>query len=70
MARKRMPKVLVVDDEEDILELLKYHLERENYQVFTTTNGQNAVRLAKLEKPDLIVLDIMMPEMDGVEVCM
>lgn len=70
MARKRTPKVLVVDDEEDILELLKYHLERENYQVFTTTNGQNAVRLAKMEKPDLIVLDIMMPEMDGVEVCM
>ena len=70
MARKRTPKVLVVDDEEDILELLKYHLERENYQVFATNNGANAVRLAKLEKPDLIVLDIMMPEMDGVEVCM
>lgn len=70
MARKRTPKVLVVDDEEDILELLKYHLERESYQVFTTNNGANALRLAKLEKPDLIVLDIMMPEMDGVEVCM
>ena len=70
MARKRTPKVLVVDDEEDILELLKYHLEREEYQVFTTNNGANALRLAKMEKPDLIVLDIMMPEMDGVEVCM
>jgi two-component system alkaline phosphatase synthesis response regulator PhoP len=60
----------VVDDEEDILELLKYHLEREGFQVFTTNNGANALRLAKVEKPDLIVLDIMMPEMDGVEVCM
>jgi two-component system alkaline phosphatase synthesis response regulator PhoP len=63
------PKVLLVDDEQDILELLKYNLEREGYQVTTALNGRDALRSAKANRPDLIVLDIMMPGMDGVEVC-
>lgn len=62
-------KVLLVDDEVDILELLRYNLEREGFKVSTATNGRDALKLAKSEKPDLIVLDIMMPGMDGVEVC-
>jgi two-component system alkaline phosphatase synthesis response regulator PhoP len=61
--------VLLVDDEPDIVELLKYNLEREGYQVFTALNGRDALKAAKLNRPDLIVLDIMMPGMDGVEVC-
>lgn len=63
-------KVLVVDDEVDILDLLKYNLEREGMQVSTAQNGREALRKAKELKPHLIVLDIMMPGMDGVEVCM
>jgi two-component system alkaline phosphatase synthesis response regulator PhoP len=62
-------KILVVDDEPDILEFLEYNLKKEGYQVFTAQNGEEGVRLAEKEKPDLIILDIMMPKMDGVEVC-
>ena len=62
-------KVLLVDDEPDIIELLKYNLEREGYQVSTALNGRDALKVAKANRPDLIVLDIMMPGMDGVEVC-
>ncbi len=62
-------KVLLVDDEPDIVELLKYHLEREGYQVHTAYNGKDALKAARSARPDLIVLDIMMPGMDGVEVC-
>ncbi|HRO99547.1 MAG TPA: response regulator transcription factor [Flavobacteriales bacterium] len=62
-------KVLLVDDEPDIVELLKYNLEREGYQVSTALNGRDALKVAKADRPDLIVLDIMMPGMDGVEVC-
>jgi two-component system alkaline phosphatase synthesis response regulator PhoP len=61
--------VLLVDDEPDILELLRYNLEREGLKVLTANNGKDAVKLAKSDRPDLIVLDIMMPGMDGVEVC-
>ncbi len=69
MSLAQLPKVLLVDDEPDIVELLKYNLEREGYAVSTALNGRDALRLAKSERPDLIVLDIMMPGMDGVEVC-
>lgn len=62
-------KVLLVDDEPDIVELLKYNLEREGYVVITALNGKDALKAAKSSRPDLIVLDIMMPGMDGVEVC-
>jgi two-component system alkaline phosphatase synthesis response regulator PhoP len=62
-------KVLLVDDEEDILDLLRYNLEREGIEVVTANNGRDALKLARSERPDLVVLDIMMPGMDGVEVC-
>jgi two-component system alkaline phosphatase synthesis response regulator PhoP len=65
-----MEKVLLVDDEQDILEFLSYNLKQEGYSIFTANNGKEAIEVAKAETPDLIVLDVMMPEMDGVETCM
>lgn len=62
-------KILLVDDEPDILEFLGYNLKREGYIVFTATNGREAIDTAKKEIPHLIVLDVMMPGMDGMEVC-
>jgi two-component system alkaline phosphatase synthesis response regulator PhoP len=62
-------KILIVDDEADILELIEYNLKQEGYQVFTATNGQEAITLAKKVLPDLILLDVMMPKMDGIEAC-
>jgi two-component system alkaline phosphatase synthesis response regulator PhoP len=62
-------KILVVDDEPDIVELIAYNLKREGYQVLTASNGQEAVTTAKKSLPDLIILDIMMPKMDGIEAC-
>ncbi len=63
-------KILVVDDEEDILEFLSYNLEKEGAKVYTANNGLEAIDIAKKKKPDLILLDVMMPEMDGVETCL
>tara|TARA_B110000046_G_scaffold166965_1_gene184279 strand:+ start:2980 stop:3660 length:681 start_codon:yes stop_codon:yes gene_type:complete len=63
-------KILVVDDEEDILEFLSYNLEKEGAKVYTAKNGLLAIEVAMNKKPDLILLDVMMPEMDGVETCM
>jgi two-component system, OmpR family, alkaline phosphatase synthesis response regulator PhoP len=63
-------KILLVDDEEDILEFLSYNFKKEGYQVYTSDNGKNAIEKAKNIHPDLIVLDVMMPEMDGIECCM
>ncbi|MGI4021032.1 MAG: response regulator transcription factor [Janthinobacterium lividum] len=62
-------KILIVDDEPDILELIEYNLNKEGYQVFTASNGQEAVAEAKKVLPDLIILDVMMPKMDGIEAC-
>lgn len=62
-------KILLVDDEPDILEFLSYNLIKEGYEVATASNGVEGVKKAKIEKPDLILLDIMMPEMDGIEAC-
>lgn len=62
-------KVLIVDDEESIVELLKFHLAKEGYDVITASDGKTALERAKRERPDLIILDIMLPEMDGFEVC-
>jgi two-component system alkaline phosphatase synthesis response regulator PhoP len=66
---KNNQKVLIVDDEPDILEILEYNLEKEGYSVRTAGNGKKAVEEAKSFHPDLILLDIMMPEQDGVETC-
>ena len=62
-------KILLIDDEPDILEFLKYNLLQENYQVFTAENGLEGIRIAEKENPHLIILDVMMPEVDGVETC-
>jgi two-component system alkaline phosphatase synthesis response regulator PhoP len=60
--------ILVVEDEEDILELIRYNLSREGYQVLCTTSGENALKIIKSEAMDLIVLDLMLPGIDGLEV--
>jgi two-component system alkaline phosphatase synthesis response regulator PhoP len=62
-------KILLVDDEPDILEFLSYNLKKEGYIVITANNGKEAISVAKKELPDLIMLDAMMPEMDGMEAC-
>ena len=62
-------KILIVDDDEDILDLLSYNLSKEGYQVFQASDGVEALDVAKAKLPELIILDIMMPRMDGVEAC-
>jgi len=62
-------KILIVDDEPDILEFLRYNLQKEGYTVITASDGKQAIVVAEKEKPNLILLDIMMPELDGVETC-
>lgn len=62
-------KILVVDDEQDIVELIAFNLKREGYQVSTASNGLEAIQVAKEILPDLILLDVMMPKMDGIEAC-
>jgi two-component system alkaline phosphatase synthesis response regulator PhoP len=62
-------KILVVDDEKDILEILKYNMENEGYQIETSLHGKNALEIADVFVPDVVLLDIMMPGMDGVETC-
>jgi two-component system alkaline phosphatase synthesis response regulator PhoP len=62
-------KILVVDDESDIIEFIDYNLKKEGYTVATAMNGEKAIEVAKTFKPDLILLDVMMPVMDGIETC-
>jgi len=62
-------KILIVDDEPDIIDFLSYNLKKEGYEVLTSKNGQEALKTAQLHLPDLILLDIMMPGMDGIETC-
>ena len=69
MGSKQNYKILVVDDEPDILEILQYNLEKEGYGVRVASNGRKGVEVARSFLPDLILLDIMMPEQDGVETC-
>ncbi len=66
---EQVSKVLIVDDEEDILEFIQYNLEKEGYDVYTAKNGLEGITVAKKVLPQLILLDVMMPEMDGIEVC-
>ena len=63
-----MKRILVADDESDVVELLKFLLEKDGYSVMTAANGKDALDLVKNEKPDLVLLDVMMPEMDGYSV--
>ena len=62
-------KILIADDEPDILEFMSYNLNKEGFEVFTSTNGKDAIRIATQEKPSLIILDVMMPDLDGIETC-
>jgi|TARA_B110000503_G_scaffold26219_2_gene41357 two-component system alkaline phosphatase synthesis response regulator PhoP len=62
-------KILLVDDEPDILEIISYSLESEGYSVYKANNGLQAIEIAEKETPDLIIMDLMMPEMNGVEAC-
>ena len=66
MARK---KILIVEDEKDIQELLKYHLEKEGYEILQVFDGEDGLELAQRELPDLIILDVMLPSLDGMEIC-
>ena len=65
-----MNKILVVDDDLDILEFLKYNLDKEGFDVFTAETGALALKLVGGEKPDLLLLDVMLPDIDGIEICM
>ena len=67
--KKQDIRILLVDDEPDILEILKYNLTSEGHQVSTARNGAEGVEKAKKKQPHLIILDVMMPEMDGIEAC-
>lgn len=67
--KKEDIRILLVDDEQDILEIVGYNLSLEGYQVFTAKNGVEAVSKAKKKQPHLVILDVMMPEMDGIEAC-
>jgi two-component system alkaline phosphatase synthesis response regulator PhoP len=62
-------KILLVDDEPDILEFISYNLLKEGFEVFTCNNGKEAIKTAQQERPTLIILDVMMPDLDGIETC-
>ena len=67
--KKKDTTILLVDDELDILEIIGYNLSAEGYNVLTAQNGVEAIKKAKKHKPELIILDVMMPQMDGIEAC-
>ena len=67
--KKKDIKILLVDDEQDILEIVGYNLSQEGYKIVTASNGKEAIAMAKKERPELIIMDVMMPEMDGMEAC-
>lgn len=69
MALQTSYKILIVDDEIDIIELLSYNLKKENFTVVAAMNGKEAIQIASKMKPDIILMDVMMPEMDGIEAC-
>ena len=64
-----MESILIIDDDDDIREFLGYTLDKEGYNVYSASNGEEGIRLAIKNKPELILLDVMMPDMDGIEVC-
>ncbi|HLU37917.1 MAG TPA: response regulator transcription factor [Planctomycetota bacterium] len=66
---RRREKILVIEDEADILELIDYNLRREGYRVVGSLDGEQGLHLARKEDPDLVILDLMLPGMDGIEVC-
>ena len=64
-----MSKILIVDDEQDIVELVSYNLEKEGFKTVKAFDGEAALKMVKLQKPDLIILDLMLPKMNGLDVC-
>ena len=66
---QNLKTILIVDDEPDILEFLSYNIKKEGYRVFTASNGEEAVQMAQQITPSLILMDVMMPQMDGIEAC-
>ena len=66
---KDNPTILIVDDEEDILEFLQYNLQKEQFDVHVASSGRKAIEIAQKVSPELIILDVMMPELDGIETC-
>ena len=64
-----MPKILIVDDEKDIVDLISYNLEKERFSTVKAYDGETALKLVKTQKPDLIILDLMLPKMNGLDVC-
>jgi two-component system phosphate regulon response regulator PhoB len=62
-------KILIIEDDKDIVEMLKYNLMEEGYDIFTSLNGEDGIALARKERPNIIILDIMLPIIDGFEVC-
>lgn len=62
-------KILIVDDEQDLVKLIRYHLEKDGYKVLSASNGEDALFMARRERPELMVLDLMLPGIDGLEVC-
>ncbi len=69
MVVKYLPRILVVDDEEKILNIVRLYLEKEGYSVFTSTNGKEALEAFGVYNPDLVILDLMLPDLSGEEVC-
>src|SRR5439155_7322577 len=67
--RQRVGRVLLVEDEQDVAELIRYNLAKEGYDVVVTANGADALRLARERQPDVVLLDIMVPQLNGWEVC-
>ena len=67
--KKKDITILLVDDEQDILEIVGYNLSQEGFKIVTASNGKEAIAVAKKERPQLIIMDVMMPEMDGMEAC-
>ena len=69
MASVPAKKILIVEDERDILQLVKLYLEKEGFRTVSAATGAEGLRSAKQDKPDLVILDLMLPEIDGLEVC-
>lgn len=63
------PKILIIDDEVDLVETIRFPLELDGYQVLAASNGEEGLHLARKEKPDLIILDLMLPKIDGYKIC-
>ena len=68
-SQQMKPKILIVDDEPDVVQLIEYNLKSAGYDVLTSTDGQDALQQARASSPDLIILDLMLPEVDGLDVC-